>query len=215
MNTDDIIEDSNLEYLKARRRADRPSGGGAGARPSPRNSAGSAARVPRVNGAAIVTGRGQVHPRPLLRGDAARQDPPFAARLGRGRQPGSRAGPRPCRGQGRPQAQGRTGQVLSGEPIAAVAAVDERTAEEALKLIKVEYKVLPHVVSAEAGMAANAPQVHDTPNVQKSNELLARRHRTRASRRPSSTWSGPTGRPSRSISPPRPTPASPGGTTTS
>jgi len=54
-----------------------------------------------------------------------------------------------------------------GEPVAAVAAVDEATAEEALKLIKVEYKVLPFVVSESKAMEEGAPQVLDSPNVQK------------------------------------------------
>jgi xanthine dehydrogenase YagR molybdenum-binding subunit len=54
-----------------------------------------------------------------------------------------------------------------GEPVAAVAAVDEATAEEALKLIKVEYKVLPFVVSESKAMEEGAPQVLDAPNVQK------------------------------------------------
>ncbi len=58
----------------------------------------------------------------------------------------------------------------AGEQIAAVAAVDEKTAEEALKLIKVEYKVLPHVVSEEKAMEEAAPLIQDQGNVQKSNE---------------------------------------------
>ena len=59
-----------------------------------------------------------------------------------------------------------------GEPVAAVAAVDEATAEEALELIKVEYKELPFVVSEEAAQAEGAPQVlAEGPNVQKLNEL--------------------------------------------
>ena len=63
------------------------------------------------------------------------------------------------------------GKVLyEGQQVAAVAAVDAATAEAALRLIKVEYKPLPHVGSAEEAMAAGAPQVRDTPNVQKINE---------------------------------------------
>jgi xanthine dehydrogenase YagR molybdenum-binding subunit len=59
-----------------------------------------------------------------------------------------------------------------GEPLAAVAALDEATAEEALGLIRVEYKELPFVVSEEAAQAEGAPQVlPDKPNVQKLNEL--------------------------------------------
>ena len=57
-----------------------------------------------------------------------------------------------------------------GEQVAAVAAVDEKTADEALQAIQVEYKVLPHVVSPEKAMADGSPQVHDTANVQKFNE---------------------------------------------
>ena len=59
----------------------------------------------------------------------------------------------------------------AGEQIAAVAAVDEATAEEALGLIKVEYKVLPHVMTEEASRAAGAPQVQEQQaNVIKSND---------------------------------------------
>jgi len=58
----------------------------------------------------------------------------------------------------------------AGEQVAGVAAVDEKTAEQALKLIRVEYKPLPFVVSSSKAMEKDAPQVHDSPNVQKFNE---------------------------------------------
>ncbi len=59
----------------------------------------------------------------------------------------------------------------AGQQVAAVAAVDERTAEKALGLIKVEYKSLPHVVDWEKARDASAPQVRDgKPNVEKINE---------------------------------------------
>lgn len=58
----------------------------------------------------------------------------------------------------------------AGEQVAAVAAVDEPTAEEALKLIKVDYKVLPHVVSVDKAMAQDAPRVQDAGNVQELNK---------------------------------------------
>lgn len=48
-----------------------------------------------------------------------------------------------------------------GDEVAAVAAVDEATAEEALALIKVEYKPLPAVFTIEEAMAPGAPLVHD------------------------------------------------------
>lgn len=58
--------------------------------------------------------------------------------------------------------------MFTGNRVAAVAADDEQTAEKALKLIDVEYKPLPYVVSEETSMAAGAPQVHkERPNVEK------------------------------------------------
>ena len=58
----------------------------------------------------------------------------------------------------------------AGEQVAAVAAVDEQTAEEALKLIQVDYNLLPFVVTEEKAMAEGAPRVHDEANVRKFNE---------------------------------------------
>lgn len=57
-----------------------------------------------------------------------------------------------------------------GEQVAAVAAIDDKTAEEALGLIKVDYKILPHVVAPEKAMADGSLQVHDSANVQKLND---------------------------------------------
>ncbi len=48
----------------------------------------------------------------------------------------------------------------AGEQVAAVAAKDEKTATEALKLIEVEYKPLPFVVTVEKAMEDGAPKVH-------------------------------------------------------
>jgi CO/xanthine dehydrogenase Mo-binding subunit len=51
-----------------------------------------------------------------------------------------------------------------GEEVAAVAAVDLRTAREALKLIAVEYEELPPVSSVDEALAPDAPLVHaDAP----------------------------------------------------
>jgi xanthine dehydrogenase YagR molybdenum-binding subunit len=58
----------------------------------------------------------------------------------------------------------------AGEPIAAVAAVSESRAEEALALIKVEYKPLPHVTAPDKAMEAGAPLVQDQGNVVKGND---------------------------------------------
>ncbi|MCE5254383.1 MAG: xanthine dehydrogenase family protein molybdopterin-binding subunit [Actinomycetia bacterium] len=49
----------------------------------------------------------------------------------------------------------------TGEEIAAVAAEDELTAEEALQWIRVEYEPLPAVIDPEEAMKPGAPQIHD------------------------------------------------------
>jgi CO/xanthine dehydrogenase Mo-binding subunit len=48
-----------------------------------------------------------------------------------------------------------------GEPIAAVAAVDLATAEEALGLIQVDYEELPAAVGFEAALKPDAPLIHE------------------------------------------------------
>ncbi|TFZ02798.1 xanthine dehydrogenase family protein molybdopterin-binding subunit [Ramlibacter henchirensis] len=47
-----------------------------------------------------------------------------------------------------------------GDPVAAVAAMDERTAEEALEAIVVDYETLPYVTTAREALAEGAPLVH-------------------------------------------------------
>lgn len=47
-----------------------------------------------------------------------------------------------------------------GEPVAAVAAVDEATAHKALTLIRVTYEELPVLVDIETALAADAPRIH-------------------------------------------------------
>lgn len=49
----------------------------------------------------------------------------------------------------------------TGEEIAAVAADDELTAEEALQLIRVEYEELPVVIDPEEAMKPGAPRIHE------------------------------------------------------
>lgn len=46
-----------------------------------------------------------------------------------------------------------------GQPIAAVAAVDEAGARAALEAIRVEYETLPHVIGIDAAMADDAPDI--------------------------------------------------------
>lgn len=47
-----------------------------------------------------------------------------------------------------------------GEPVAAVAAISEQVAIEALKLIEVEYQDLPAVFDFQSALPDNAPQIH-------------------------------------------------------
>jgi 4-hydroxybenzoyl-CoA reductase alpha subunit len=60
----------------------------------------------------------------------------------------------------------KSGKVRSiRDEVAAVAAVDEETAREALELIKVEYEELPGVFDPEEAMKPGAPLIHsDAPN---------------------------------------------------
>src|SRR3990172_5916932 len=48
-----------------------------------------------------------------------------------------------------------------GEAVAAVAAVDEDTAEEAMRLGEVEYEPLPAIFDPEEAMREGAPQLHE------------------------------------------------------
>ena len=47
--------------------------------------------------------------------------------------------------------------LYEGHAIVAVAATSQKIADEALKLIEVEYEVLPHVIDVDAAMASDAP----------------------------------------------------------
>jgi putative selenate reductase molybdopterin-binding subunit len=48
-----------------------------------------------------------------------------------------------------------------GDEVAAVAAVSEEIAEQALKLIRVEYEILPAVLDVTEAVKSDAPQIHD------------------------------------------------------
>src|SRR3954466_15198016 len=48
-----------------------------------------------------------------------------------------------------------------GDPVAAVVAVDEQTAVDALHLIDVRYRVLPPVANPEEGLQRPEPRIHD------------------------------------------------------
>lgn len=52
-----------------------------------------------------------------------------------------------------------------GDALAAVAAVSKQVAREAVKLIKVEYEILPPLLSPREALAAGAPQLHPKGNL--------------------------------------------------
>ena len=54
--------------------------------------------------------------------------------------------------------------LYAGHPVAAVAAASQSVAMAALKLIKVDYEVLPHVIDVDEAMAPDAPILHDWVN---------------------------------------------------
>ena len=49
--------------------------------------------------------------------------------------------------------------IFAGQPVAAVAAVDRATAEEALARIAVEYQELPALIDVEDALATGAPRI--------------------------------------------------------
>ncbi len=51
--------------------------------------------------------------------------------------------------------------LYDGHAVAAVAAVDAQTAREALKLIKVDYEILPHVTDVDEALKPSSPLLHD------------------------------------------------------
>ena len=51
--------------------------------------------------------------------------------------------------------------MYDGHAVAAVAAIDEKSAKAALKLIEVDYEILPHVVDVDAACADDAPVLNE------------------------------------------------------
>ena len=62
----------------------------------------------------------------------------------------------------------------AGEPIAAVAAVDEETAEEAARLVEVEYEDMPGVFDVLEAVKEGAPLVHEELGSYEPNRLVTR-----------------------------------------
>ena len=68
-------------------------------------------------------------------------------------------------------AQPETARVrYQGEEVAAVAATTEEIAEDAIRLIKVDYEVLPHLATVEEAMRPEAPRVFEKGNVTEPQE---------------------------------------------
>jgi len=170
MKKERIIEDPYLEYMEMATGGESQASGAPPPQPDqakPGEFKYIGTYTPRVDGRKIVTGeapfthdlvfdgmlQGKILRSPHACADLVSIDLEPALSL-----PGVKAGLK--------LAEGRVN--WAGQPIAAVAAVDEETAEEALGLIKVEYKVLPHVVSVEAAMAQGAPAVQSKGNVASS-----------------------------------------------
>ena len=51
--------------------------------------------------------------------------------------------------------------IFKGQPVAAVAAVNQHVAEEATKLIAIDYEILPSVTDVRDAMKDGAPLLHD------------------------------------------------------
>lgn len=169
----DIGEGSLLYDEEARGLNNPPALRQAPAQPTAASGAGDALigkPTPRVDGRAVVTGEARythdVKLRGLLTGAILRSPHASAEVVSIDLAPalalpGVKAGLKLAEGKVR----------YAGEQVAAVAAVDARTAEKALALIKVEYKILPFVVDWEKARAEGAPQVRDgKPNVEKFND---------------------------------------------
>ena len=62
--------------------------------------------------------------------------------------------------------------LYKGHAIAAVAATNPHMAEEAVKLIDVEYEVLPSIMTAPQGMAADAPILHESMKTDELGETI-------------------------------------------
>ena len=165
MSARDPIEDAYLEYREHMQA--RP-----GAPPPPDKPAAPAESfrligkpTPRIDGAKDRHRQGPLYARSLFRRHAVRQDPALAARRGRNRlhRPGPALERPEVKAALKLKESGRVRWV--GDPVACLAAVSEAAAEEALAAIKVEYKILPHVIEDTAAMADSAPRVGDAPNV--------------------------------------------------
>jgi 4-hydroxybenzoyl-CoA reductase alpha subunit len=147
---------------------------------SPHSSAAVGVSIPRVDAADKVTGRalytadialpnmihGKILGSPVAHGRLKRVDttkakalPGVLAVITGADVPDTTYGVSPARYDEHVLAKQKVRHV--GDPVAAVAAVDEKTAEQALRLIEAEFEELPAVFDPLAAVAEGAPQLHD------------------------------------------------------
>jgi len=73
-----------------------------------------------------------------------------------------------------------------GDEVAAVAAIDLETAEEAIRLIDVDYEILPPVFNPEEAMKAQAPDIHESSDYKDKTEW--EEWGVRRDKRPAGYW---------------------------
>jgi 4-hydroxybenzoyl-CoA reductase subunit alpha len=147
---------------------------------NPNSSASVGVSIPRVDAADKVTGRaiytadialpnmvhGKILGSPIAHGRLKRIDtsraralPGVLAVLTGADVPDTLYGVSPARYDEHVLAKVKVRHV--GDPVAAVAAIDEKTAEQALTLIDVEFEELPGVFDPQTAVAPGAPLLHD------------------------------------------------------
>jgi xanthine dehydrogenase YagR molybdenum-binding subunit len=123
-------------------------------------------RVPRLDGSAKTTGRAKyafdINRPGMLHGRILRSPHPRARIVSMDLSPAEKApGVKAVLGIA------EVGKELSfqGDEIAAVAAATEEQARDALRLIKIEYEVLPHIATVALAMRPGAPQAFKDGNI--------------------------------------------------
>jgi xanthine dehydrogenase YagR molybdenum-binding subunit len=123
-------------------------------------------RVPRLDGSAKATGRAKyafdINRPGMLHGRILRSPHPRARIVSMDLGPAEKAP-----GVKAVLAVAEVGKELSfqGEEIAAVAAATEEQARDALRLIKIEYEVLPHIATVALAMRSGAPPAFKDGNI--------------------------------------------------
>jgi xanthine dehydrogenase YagR molybdenum-binding subunit len=123
-------------------------------------------RVPRLDGSSKATGRAKyafdINRPGMLHGRILRSPHPRARIVSLDLSPAEKAP-----GVKAAMAIAEVGKELSfqGDEIAAVAAATEEQARDALRLIKVEYEVLPHIATVALAMRQGAPQAFKDGNI--------------------------------------------------